>query len=87
VVEKAGQEQLEEWRTELGAGAWVWREQASLSAAGYEWHVTDHLGSRTLVLGEDGQAAVGPAAGAKGLASSQPRGFTGHQPKLRERLR
>ena len=64
VVEKAGQEQLEEWRTELGAGAWVWREQASLSTAGYVWHVTDHLGSSTLVLGEDGQAAVGPVAGA-----------------------
>lgn len=38
VVEKAGREQLEEWLTELGAGAWVRREQASLSAAGYEWH-------------------------------------------------
>lgn len=65
VVEKAGQEQLEEWRTELGAGAWVRREQGGIvEPAGYEWHVKDHLGSSTLVLGEDGQAAVGPVAGA-----------------------
>jgi hypothetical protein len=41
------------------------REQVGIvEPVGYEWHVTDHLGSSMLVLGEDGQAAVGPVAGA-----------------------
>ena len=51
---------LTERRSEFGGGSWVRRDHGVIEGPpGYEWNLKDHLGSLTMVLGENKQPVAG----------------------------